>query len=216
MGENPEGNKARFLAMWDQIAQHYKQVPPEVLFEILNEPNKKLTAPLWNQYLSEALAVIRKSNPNRAVIVGPASWNNINFLDKLELPDSDRNLIVTVHYYSPFPFTHQGASWAGLKDKVGVTWTGTAKEQQDIERDFDKAQAWAEKHRRPLFLGEFGAYEKGDLVSRARWTNFVARQAEKRGWSWAYWQFDNDFVVFDMKSQQWNTAIRDALIPVEK
>jgi endoglucanase len=166
--------------------------------------------------LREALAIIRESNPVRTVIVGPVSWNNITALDKLELPEGDRNLIVTVHYYSPFAFTHQGAAWAGQKDKVGVPWNGTTKEREAIERDLDKAQAWAQKHRRPLYLGEFGAYDKGDLASRVRWTDFVARQAEKRGWSWAYWQFDGDFIVYDMSRQQWVQAIRDALIPARK
>jgi endoglucanase len=216
MGQDPEGKKDRFLAIWGQIAEHFKDAPKEVLFEALNEPNKKLTPELWNQYFREALAVIRKSNPGRVVVVGPGNWNNINALGKLELPEDDRNLIVTVHYYNPFPFTHQGASWAGLKDKVGIAWNETPKECQDVEHDLDKAQAWAVQHRRPLFLGEFGAYDKGEMASRVRWTNFVARQAEKRGWSWAYWQFDSDFVVYDMKRQQWKTPIRDALVPASK
>ena len=33
------------------------------------------------------------------------------------------------------------------------------------------------EHRRPIYLGEFGAYSKADLASRARWTAFVAQQA---------------------------------------
>ena len=213
LGTNPEKNKDRFLATWRQIAEHCQKAPPEVIFEILNEPNQKLTPKLWNQYLREALALIRQSNPTRTVIVGPASWNSIDLLEKLELPESDRDLIVTVHYYSPFPFTHQGASWTGQRNKVGVAWLGTDKEKQAIAHDFDRAQAWAEKHHRPLFLGEFGAYDRGDMASRVRWTEFVARQAEKRGWSWAYWQFDNDFIVYDMGKQQWVEPIRNALVP---
>ena len=114
------------------------------------------------------------------MVVGPTSWNGIKDLDKLDLPKEDRNLIVTVHYYSPFPFTHQGAAFAGLKDKTGVPWNGTEKEQQAIVKDFDKAQAWAEKHQRPIYLGEFGVYDKAEMASRVRWTSFVTRQAEKR------------------------------------
>ena len=53
---------------------------------------------------------MRKSNPVREVIVGPTTWNNVNDLDRLQLPESDRHLIVTVHYYNPFQFTHQGSS----------------------------------------------------------------------------------------------------------
>jgi endoglucanase len=213
MGADPAGNRERFLAVWRQIVEHAKDLPNEVLFEILNEPNKKLTPEVWNPLFRETLGIIRQSNPNRTVIVGPTSWNNINDLDKLDLPKEDRNLIVTVHYYSPFPFTHQGASWAGLTGKVGVPWNGAEKEQQAILKDFEKAQTWARQHNRPILLGEFGAYDKGEMESRVRWTSFVARQAERLGWSWAYWQFDGDFIVYDVKKDAWVEPIRRALTP---
>ena len=213
MARDPAANKDRFLGIWRQIAEHCKNAPPDVLFEILNEPNGKLTPELWNQFLREALGVIRESNPTRTVIVGPGEWNNIKQLEKLELPDGDRNLIATVHYYSPFEFTHQGAAWTNRKDKLGVLWNGTEKEHEAVVRDFEKAQAWAASHHRPLYLGEFGALEKGELASRLRWISFVARQAEKMGWSWAYWQFEGNFIVFDTANNRWIESIRDALIP---
>ena len=212
MGENPAGNKARFLAVWRQIAEHCREAPDTVFFEILNEPNKKLTPEVWNRLLGEALAIIRRSNPGRTVIVGPTSWNNINDLDKLNLPEEDRNLIVTVHYYSPFPFTHQGAAWAG-QHKTGVPWNATESERQAIEKDFDKAQDWSRRHGRPIYLGEFGVYDKAETASRVRWTSFVTRQAEERGWSWAWWQFDGDFVLYDVRQDRWVEPILRALVP---
>lgn len=212
MGREAEGNRERFLATWRQLAERYRDAPADVLFEVLNEPNKRLTPELWNGYLRDALAIIRKSNPTRTVIVGPAFWNNIDALDKLVLPEEDRNLIVTVHYYKPMAFTHQGASWTGQKNKLGVPWNGTAEDLAAIRRDFDKAQAWAAQHNRPIYLGEFGAYDKADMASRLRYIEAVAREAEKHGWSWGYWQFDGDFIVFDMKTQQWVEPILRALI----
>ena len=187
--------------------------PGDVVFELLNEPNGKLTVELWNEFLVETLGVIRKSNPARTVIIGPGQWNGIGQLDTLRLPEEDRNLIVTVHYYSPMEFTHQGAPWSAHKDKSGVTWTATDAQKQVVEKDFDKAQAWSKQQRRPIYLGEFGAYDKADMDSRVRYTNFVAREAEKRGWSWGYWQFDSDFVVYDIPNSRWVEPIRDALIP---
>ena len=216
MGRDPVGNKERFTAFWKQLADRYKDYPNDVIFEILNEPSRKLTPELWNQYLIEALTIIRETNPARTVIIGPASYNNINYLEELELPEDDHNIIVTVHYYSPMEFTHQGASWSSHKDKVGVEWNATPEEKQAIIQDFEKAQTWAQQHNRPLFLGEFGAYDKGDMPSRVRYTGFVARQAEKLGWSWAYWQFDSDFIVYDIPNKKWVEPIRDALIPPAK
>ena len=77
-----------------------------------------------------------------------SSWNNINYLEQLELPEDDRNIIVTVHYYSPMEFTHQDASCAGNRDKIGVEWNATPEEKQAVIRDFGKAQVWSEKHDR--------------------------------------------------------------------
>lgn len=213
MAKDPVTLKGRYLAIWAQLAEHCKDRPGDVFFELLNEPNGKLTVELWNEFLVEALGVIRKSNPARTVIIGPGQWNGIGQLDTLRLPEEDRNLIVTVHYYSPMEFTHQGAPWSAHKDKSGVTWTATDAQKQAVEKDFDKAQAWSKQQRRPIYLGEFGAYDKADMDSRARYTNFVAREAEKRGWSWGYWQFDSDFVVYDIPNKRWVEPIRDALIP---
>jgi len=215
MGRDPFGNKDRFLAVWKQIGERYKEHSDEVVFELLNEPNRELTPELWNQFHSKALGIVRKMNPARTVIIGPGYWNTIDYLDKLELPEDDRDIIVTVHYYKPMEFTHQGARWAGLQDKVGVEWKATPDEKQAVIGDFEKAQAWAKKHERPLFLGEFGVYDKADLDSRVRYLRFVARQAEKMGWSWAYWQFDSDFIVYDIPNNRWVEPILKALITSE-
>jgi endoglucanase len=48
-----------------------------------------------------------------------------------------------------------------------------------------------------------------------RWTGAVARSAEERSWSWAYWQFEGNFVVYDVPKKQWVEPIRDALIPAK-
>ncbi len=213
MGADPAGNRGRLLACWRQIARHCRDLPDQVLFEALNEPCNKLTPELWNPLLREVLAVIRRSNPRRTVIVGPGSWNSIDALSKLDLPEDDRNLIVTVHYYSPFQFTHQGTSWTGMKDKTGVAWNGTDAEKQAVVNDLARADAWARRHGRPVYLGEFGAFEKADMDSRARWAGCVAREAQRLGWSWAWWQFEGNFAAYDTKRDAWVGPIRQALLP---
>ncbi len=37
-------------------------------------------------------------------------------------------------------------------------------------------------------------------------------QNQKLGWSWAYWQFDSDFVLYDVKNDRWIEWVRDALV----
>ena len=215
LGDDPAGNREKFVAFWRQVSARYQAAPESVLFEVLNEPSHKLTPSLWNEYMAEALAIIREKNPTRMVIVGPGFWNSIDHLAELELPETDRNLIVTVHYYSPMDFTHQGASWAGRADKLGVDWLGTEAERSAIKKDFDKAAAWAKQHNRPVFLGEFGAYDKAPMESRVRYIAAVARTAEQEGWSWAYWQLDSDFILYDMARDAWVEPILGALVPAE-
>ena len=213
MGRDPAANHDKLISFWRQLSTHCAPAADNVVFEILNAPSQKLTPSLWNTYLSEALAVIRERNPSRTVIVGPAFWNSIDHLAELELPDDDRNLIVTVHYYKPMEFTHQGAAWTAHKDKSGVNWLGTAEERKVLRDDFAKVATWAQAHNRPIFLGEFGAYDKAAMDARARYTDAVARTAESFGWSWAYWQFDSDFILYDIPAKHWVEPIRDALIP---
>ncbi len=121
---NPAAQSQRFLAMWEQIAARYSERPQTLYFELLNEPTDEFTLnpELWNELLADAIDVIRVDNPERAVVVGPVGWNNPAELDSLRLP-ADRNLIVTVHLYEPFEFTHQGATWINAELPVGVSWS---------------------------------------------------------------------------------------------
>lgn len=215
MAKDPEGLKPKYLAVWEQLAERYRDTPETVLFELLNEPNGALTPALWNQFLLAPYHTVRRTNPDRTLIIGPAFWNGIDHIEDLELPEADRNLIVTVHYYHPMAFTHQGAHWSEHRDQVNVPWHGTPEEKTAVVRDLDKVRGWAERKNRPILLGEFGAYDKADMASRARYTSFVARQAERLGWSWSYWQFDSDFIVYDIDAGAWVDPILDALIPKE-
>lgn len=215
MGNDPLGKKPMFLAMWKQIAEHGKDYPPEVLFEICNEPNMK--PEIWNELQEAARQLIRESNPHRTLIIGTINGNQIMFLKDLKLPADDQNIIVAIHYYSPIQFTHQGAPWSkNNKDLKDIHWTATEAQQQAVMADFDVAQKWSKELNRPLTLGEFGAYEKAAMKDRQVWTDFVARQAEKRGWSWSYWQFDSDFIAYDIDQDHWVKPIQDALIPLAK
>ena len=212
-GKDAESCHVKLMAFWRQIAERYKDAPPEVVYEILNEPNSKLTAELWNAYLKEALAIVRKANPERNVVIGPAFWNNIHTLKQMQLPADDRHIIVTVHYYLPMEFTHQGAPWNPETTKLsGIRW-GTGAEKQRMEKDFASVQEWAKAANRPILLGEFGAYDKADMDSRALYTAHAAHTAESLGWAWAYWQFDADFILRDMEKDAWVKPLLKALIP---
>ncbi|MBN1798871.1 MAG: glycoside hydrolase family 5 protein [Spirochaetales bacterium] len=218
---DPAGHKDRFLALWSQIADHFKDYSANLYFEILNEPNDQLTTALWNQYLNEAITLIRGSggsNDTRKLIVGTANWGGISSLNDLTIPTAaqDANIIVTIHYYSPFQFTHQGAEWVTGSDAwLGTTWTGTAAETAAVQSDFNAVKDWADNHNRQIFLGEFGAYSAADNCSRITWTEYIVEQAEARDFIWAYWEFCAGFGVYnrDILAGAWCEELLDALIP---
>lgn len=216
MSKNPAAKKDIFLSFWKQISDRFSNAPESVMFEILNEPFGDLSDELWNEYLNEALTIIREKNPDRTVIIGPGHWNSIFSLEKLNLPENDKSIIVTVHYYLPMSFTHQGAPWSSEnKDKTGVKWLATDKEKEEIIKDLNVAEQWSKKHDRPLFLGEFGVYDKADMESRTRYLSFLTKTIEQLGWSWAYWQFDSDFILYNMQDDKWNEPVLKALIDKE-
>jgi endoglucanase len=207
--QDPHGQRDRFLAMWQQIATHFAGYSDSLVFEVLNEPHDSLTPELWNQFLVDALAVIRQSNPTRYVVLGTGEWGGIGAMHRLQLPD-DHRLIFTFHYYNPFQFTHQGAEWVqGSTAWLGTPW-GTSRERTAVQDDFDTVAAWAVQHQVPVLMGEFGAYSRAAMRDRIAWTTFVAREAEKRGFSWAYWEFDAGFGAY--AGGRWN-ELHKALIP---
>ena len=213
MDTDPDAHLPRLVGIWEQLAARYRDRPAGVYFELLNEPHGKLVGKAWNAAAAKLLTAVRKTNPARPVIVGPAQWNSIGALDALELPTDDRNLIVTVHYYDPFKFTHQGASWVKGSDAwKGQTWAGTEAEQAAMRKSLERAAAWGKKHGRPIFLGEFGAYQAADMPSRARWTRFVAREAERLWFNWAYWEFAAGFGAYDPRARAWREPLRAALL----
>lgn len=210
---DPEGQKDRLYAIWEQIAEHYQTLPNSVIFELLNEPNDQFTSELWNQIAAELITIIRKTNPNRTLMIGTAEWGGLSALNDLVVPVADTNLIVTVHYYEPFHFTHQGAEWVSGSDQwLGTKWSGKQQEQLAIIQDLERVRQWSEAHNRPIFLGEFGAYSKADMASRYAWTSFVAREAERRDFSWAYWEFCSGFGIYDSQTKKFNELLQ-ALIP---
>jgi endoglucanase len=122
---DPKGKTPKFLAIWEQIAAHYAKAPEGLAFELLNEPKDAATTEVINPIFAEAIGRIRKADPNRTIFVGPGKWNGVGELDRLRLPDQDQNLIVAVHNYDPFYFTHQGATWSGPDTKVtGISFPG--------------------------------------------------------------------------------------------
>lgn len=208
---NPTGQKERFLSQWRQIADYFKSYPDSLLFEVLNEPNGKLTPELWNQFAADAVSEIRKTNPDRTIMLGTAEWGGIGGLNYLQLPNDD-NIIVAIHYYNPFEFTHQGAEWTEPSSPTGVKWHDTEDERKTMQNEFKTVKEFSVNNNIPVHIGEFGSYSKADIDSRVRWTTYLARWFEEQGYSWAYWEFSAGFGIYNPATGKFSEPLVNALL----
>ncbi|MEM8874494.1 MAG: glycoside hydrolase family 5 protein [Planctomycetota bacterium] len=179
-----------FVKDWRALAEAFADMPVEHLaFEIMNEPKPQWEVGPWSELQGRALAAIREVAPDHTVVVNAGDWTGVDSLPKMT-PYDDPNVLYTFHFYGPFFYTHQSASWApkpveGMADvpwlmdpdtpdevirgmvssDEGFEWLRGAVTRGDftIERmrgDFDDLAAWAEQHDVPVYLGEFGVYTK--------------------------------------------------------
>lgn len=212
-GELPVADAAmdvRFVMLWEQIAAHFQSRDQRLVFELYNEPHGRLNGEPWNLLAARALGVVRKTNPGRAVVIGPSSWNNASDLRLLRLPN-DSNLIVTVHNYAPFTFTHQGAEWVTPVLPVGVSCCN-ASQLAEMTAPLDVARAWSVTEHYPVYVGEFGAYSKADESSRIDFNRKMRDAMESRGMTWGYWELASGFGVYDPQTRSFRAALLASLL----
>ena len=232
LDKNPADATAEFLKIWEQVAEHYKDFPEQLTFELDNEPHNQATTAAMNPIYAQAIAAIRKTNPQRTIFVEPGDWGKIEELKNLVLPPDD-NVIVSVHCYEPFYFTHQGASWSSPDFRqTGVIFPGPptqplvpdtnlnlkpwvldwlakyntlppAKNPSSAAAFAGKlkyAHDWSDYYSRPIHIGEFGAYTKADLPSRANFYSSFRRTAEDLQIGWCIWDWSAGFRYWDKRN----------------
>lgn len=198
--------------LWAQIAEHYKDYPTDMLFfDLLNEPNRTLGADKWNETIASLLKTIRKTNPDRTILVGTPNLGQSWTLGYLDLPKDDWNIIVEVHYYLPHTFTHQGLAYAMVADSHNVSWNGTPEEKAPIIKDLDYCANWSKEQGRPINVGEYGAINTADQASRVRYLGFMREQMEARGFSSHLWGYREPFMIRDEVTLEWEQPILDAM-----
>ena len=212
MNSDPAGHADELYMIWKTISERFMDYPSSVIFEILNEPNTQLDTKTYNQYQNECINIIRKTNPTREIVISGGSWGGYNDLMDLEIID-DPNLVLSFHYYDPFNFTHQGASWTGgdMDQHLGTKWAGTETDKALMESTFRKVKEWAEAAGMPVLMGEFGALDTADMESRAKWTAHMRELAEKYGFAWSYWEFCAGFGIYNPNDEYFYDELVNAL-----
>jgi endoglucanase len=207
---NPAKNADRLAGIWAQIAARFARQPRDHLwFEIENEPHDKLNNKNLVATLAPALAAIRKTNPDRPVIIGGEFWSGVDSLATLTLPD-DPHVIPTFHYYEPFDFTHQGATWVNPSPPVGRAY-GTDADVERLTRDVLKVRAYIKRTGKTPFMGEFGANGPIPVDQRVTYQRTVRVAFDNLGIGMCAWAYTNTFPLYDSATKKWVPGMRDAM-----
>jgi len=111
--ERPE-MQDRLIALWTAIARHCKGEAAVAGYDLLNEPVVTKSADQWHDLAGRIAAAIRTVDGEHMLFV-----ERLNSIAGDWKEDADRNFfriadpntVYEFHFYKPFHFTHQGASW---------------------------------------------------------------------------------------------------------
>lgn len=208
--KEPTKHAPRLAGLWTQIAAAFANEPTaHVWFEIENEPHDKLTHENLLATLQPALTAIRETNPDRPVIIGGELWSGINSLATLPLPD-DPHIVPTFHYYDPFPFTHQGATWVDNPPPMGRKYGG-AEDKKALDDDVQKIRDYIARTGKTPFMGEFGAIDLIPVAERVQYQKAVRTAFDAVGIGMCAWAYTNTFPLYNSNTKEWLPGMLDAM-----
>jgi hypothetical protein len=194
-----------YSAMVDRIAAALAPIAPgAVALEPMNEPQSQCrihNGTDWTVFQQIMVQRIRGIAPQLPVFLTGGCWSNIDgivLLDGDQL--RDRRNFISVHFYYPFLFTHQGATWSVpyLAGTIGVPFPAAAGALDDT---LDLTRARFKTAALPAGLDR-GAGEKQAETEIRKYFAEAQGPAQIEGWmsKVADWQqrqqVDSDRIVF--------------------
>jgi hypothetical protein len=184
----------------------------------------------WYGIQGKLIAAIRAGAPNHTIIASGHRWSGLSEMLFLE-PYSDTNIIYNFHFYEPFAFTHQGATWAGpnlpfyknvpypsspeaVKPVLGTIEDEPARynllrygedrwDAARIDRELGLAAEWAAKRHVYITCNEFGAFRKVVRpADRVAWLHDMRVALEKHEIGWTMWDYAGGFAAVNKTNGQ--------------
>lgn len=97
------------------LARLAGQVPgAKIALELMNEPQpdcKLESGPDWTELQRILYGKLRTAAPRLTLVLTTGCWSSPDGLEHLDMTGYDENTLVDLHYYEPFSYTHQGATW---------------------------------------------------------------------------------------------------------
>ena len=217
----------RLIALWQQMADHFKNRSELLHYEILNEPFGLADAE-WGTLQRLVIEAIRAIDVTHTVIVAPNAMSHFDHLDLL--PEyADANLIYTFHFYDPFLFTHQATNWTdpSMENLTGVpfpydasrmpampaaftgNWLGQLWEGYDqagtraaLQGRMQIAVQFRDSRHVPIHCGELGVWQPGAVYEdRIQWHADIHAFLETDSIAWTLWGYKGGFGIYKENSQ---------------
>lgn len=216
------------VKIWPQVAAQYSNRSEHIYYEVLNEPHG-ISNEAWGAIQQKVIDAIRSEDVEHYIIVGGTNYNSYTTLADLPVYDDDK-IIYTFHFYDPFIFTHQGASWGepSMANLTGVPFPYKASAMPHIPNDLkgtwvegalnnyandgtiakvkqllDIAIDFKTTHEVPVFCGEFGVYmPNSDNSERVVWYEIVRSYLEEHDIAWTIWDYKQEFGIFNKNSNE--------------
>ena len=214
------------INMWYQLSDVLKGYSVDsVAYEFMNEPVAE-DHEQWNQLIAKVHKALREREPQRTLVIGSNMWQSYGTIKYLKVPENDKNIILSFHYYNPMILTHYGAWWTPIGKYTGkVNYPGVLVSKEDydaasdsvkavidenkftteewnidrIRADFKDAIEAAKKYNLQLFCGEWGVYEPVDRELAYKWTKDMLTVFDEFNIAWTTWCYDADFGFWDQE-----------------
>ena len=205
-----DGNKECFYRIWEQVSKRYQTYPEELMFELINEPNKPITDAQLNELQLETVKRIRKLNPTRTIALATNENNGTWKLWDTQIPANDDNLIISIHNYDTMAFTHQGADWLGDGYKNKIALDDNIK--NSVKEHIEQCRYYEERTGRKVWISEWGVYQgiadKDDISQYADYFSGICRENKI---SYCYWEFCSGYGVYDINAGIWKEFLLNNL-----
>jgi len=189
----------KFLAHWTQIATYFKGKNEQLIFESLNEESNfsqtedpYITLAQVNQLFIDTVRATGGNNSTRTLIIaGYGTDFEKTSSDWYVLPEdtiADR-LMISVHYYTPSPFTllTEDATWGKMRSSWGTSWDYT-----ELEDLFAAMAEFSANNKIPVFVGEYTVAWKKESAQRIKWIQAVTQKCLDLGFVPVLWDVGDD------------------------
>ena len=222
-----EESQQQLINMWYELSDVLKGYSNDsVAYEFMNEPVAE-DHEQWNQLIAKVHKALREREPQRTLVIGSNMWQSYGTIKYLKVPEGDKNIVLSFHYYNPMILTHYGAWWTPVGRYTGkVNYPGILVSQEDYEAapdslkpeledylteewnvdriraDFKDAIEAAKKYDLQLFCGEWGVYEPVDRELAYKWTKDMLTVFDEFDIAWTTWCYDADFGFWDQQKHE--------------